>query len=77
VRSGAGTLVLVATVAGSAIGLAGVGVLAPALGLGRAIGALAIFAVLAALLVALRFPETARRDLDETSGEAPAPATAS
>jgi MFS family permease len=77
VRSGAGTLVLVATVAGSAIGLAGVGVLAPPLGLGRAIAALAIFALLAALLVALRFPETARRDLDETSGEASAPATAS
>jgi hypothetical protein len=41
------------------------------------IAALAVFALLGALLVALRFPETARRDLDETSGEAPATATAS
>ncbi|HKG17610.1 MAG TPA: MFS transporter [Solirubrobacteraceae bacterium] len=77
VRSGAGTLVLVATVAGSAIGLAAVGAMAPALGVGRAIATLAVFALLAALVVALRFPETARRDLDETSGEAPAPATVS
>ncbi|MFL5821438.1 MAG: MFS transporter [Solirubrobacteraceae bacterium] len=71
-RSGAGTLVLVATVAGSAIGLATAGTLAPVLGLGRAIAALAVFAVLGAVIVALRFPETARRDLEETSGEAPA-----
>jgi MFS family permease len=72
VRAGANTLLVVATVCGSAIGLATAGILAGPLGIGPAIALLAVGPLITSALVWLAFPETARRELEETSGEAPA-----
>ena len=69
VRSGANTLVLVAAVAGSAVGLLGVGLLAGSAGLGTAIAVLGVFPLCAGAIVLLAFPETARRELEDTSAE--------
>ena len=55
--------------AGSATGLALVSVLSGPLGLGRSIAVLAGLPLIALVAVAVGFPETARRDLDETSSE--------
>jgi MFS family permease len=69
VRAGANTLVVVATVCGSAIGLVVAGVLAGPLGIGRAIALLAVGPLVSVAIVWLVFPETARRELEDTSGE--------
>jgi MFS family permease len=69
VRAGANTLVVVATVCGSAIGLVVAGVLAGPLGIGRAIALLAVGPLVSVAIVWLAFPETARRELEDTSGE--------
>jgi AAHS family benzoate transporter-like MFS transporter len=69
VRAAANTLVLACAVTGSGAGLATAGALAGPLGVGPAIAVLAIFPLLAAALIALRFPETRGRSLEETSGD--------
>ncbi len=69
IRSEAQTLTLVMGVTGSAAGLALVGLLSDPLGLGHAIALLAGLPLAAAAIVAVAFPETARRELEETSGE--------
>jgi hypothetical protein len=56
-------------VTGSAAGLATAGGLAGPLGVGPAIALLALFPLLGAALIALRFPETRGRSLEETSGD--------
>jgi predicted MFS family arabinose efflux permease len=72
VRSAANAVHLTCLVAGSAIGLVLTGLIADASDVGRAIALLAIGPLAAAVIVARWFPETARQDLDETSGEASA-----
>jgi len=69
VRSGANTLLVLVTVCGSAIGLGTAGVLAGPLGIGHAIAILAVGPLAGAALVWLAFPETARRELEDTAGE--------
>ncbi|MDQ6810866.1 MAG: hypothetical protein M3Z95_03070, partial [Actinomycetota bacterium] len=69
VRAGANTLLVLVTVCGSAIGLVVAGVLAGPLGIGKAIALLAVGPLASATLVWIAFPETARRELEETSGE--------
>jgi predicted MFS family arabinose efflux permease len=69
IRSEAQTLGLIMGVAGSAVGLAIVGVLSAPLGLGASIAVLAGLPIMALVIVALAFPETARRELEATSGE--------
>jgi hypothetical protein len=56
-------------VTGSATGLAFVGLLADPLGLGPSIALLAVLPLFALTIVAVGFPETARRELEETSRE--------
>jgi predicted MFS family arabinose efflux permease len=74
VRAAANTLVLACAVVGSGAGLATAGALAGPLGVGPAIAVLAVFPLLGASLIALRFPETQGRSLEETSGDTvPAP----
>ena len=70
VRSAAGTLTRAIAVAGGAAGLVTAGVLSDSLGLGPSVAALVACPVLALAIVVLRFPETSRRELEETSGEA-------
>jgi predicted MFS family arabinose efflux permease len=69
VRAGANTLLVVATVCGSALGLGTAALLAGPLGIGRAIAVLAVGPLVTSALVWLVFPETARRELEDTSGE--------
>jgi predicted MFS family arabinose efflux permease len=69
VRAGAYTVIVAATVVGSAIGLTVAGQLAGSLGVGRAIATLAVPALLGVAIVGLWFPETARRELEETSAD--------
>jgi hypothetical protein len=69
IRSEAQTLTLVMGVTGSATGLATVGLLSGPLGLGPSISLLAVLPLVALAIVALSFPETARRELEDTSGE--------
>jgi hypothetical protein len=75
IRSEAQTLTFVMAVTGSAAGLAIVGLLSGSLGLGPSIAVLAVFQLIALVVVALGFPETARRELEETSGEEAQPAS--
>ena len=72
VRSAAGTVLVAAAVTGSVIGLTVAGRLSAGLGVGPAIALLGVPALLAAALVAVGFPETAGRELEDTSAEAPA-----
>jgi predicted MFS family arabinose efflux permease len=69
IRSEAQTLTLAMGVTGSATGLAIVGLLSGPLGLGPSIALLAGLPLVGLAVVALAFPETARRELEETSGE--------
>ena len=69
IRSEAQTLTLVMGVTGSAAGLAVVGLLSDPLGLGPSIALLALLPLAGLAIVATGFPETARRELEETSGE--------
>jgi predicted MFS family arabinose efflux permease len=73
IRSEAQTLALVMGVTGSATGLAIVGLLSDPLGLGPAIAVLAGLPLVGLTIVATAFPETARLELEETSGEAGQP----
>jgi len=56
-------------VTGSVVGLGVVAVLSGPLGLGQAIAVLGITTIGALAIVAFGFPETARLELEETSGE--------
>jgi MFS family permease len=70
VRSGANVLVVLLGVMGSATGLIITGQLSDRLGIGRAVACLVVFPLISAVIVGLFFPETARRELEDTSGEA-------
>lgn len=70
IRSEAQTLTLIMGVTGSAAGLSIVGLLSGSLGLGHAIALLAVLPLAGLVVVAKTFPETARRELEVTSGEA-------
>jgi putative MFS transporter len=69
VRAAANTLVIACAVVGSGAGLATAGALAGPLGVGHAIAVLAFFPLLAAFIIARRFPETRGLELEETSGD--------
>jgi len=69
IRSEAQTLTLAMAVTGSAVGLALVALLSGPLGLGRSIALLAMLPFAGLTIVAIAFPETARRELEETSAE--------
>lgn len=68
-RSEAQTLTLVIGVTGSAVGLGIVSLLSDPLGLGPSISLLALLPLLGLAIVAAGFPETTRRELEETSGD--------
>jgi predicted MFS family arabinose efflux permease len=68
-RSEAQTLSLAMGVTGSAIGLAIVSLLSDPLGLGPSISLLAVLPLVGLAIVAFAFPETTRRELEDTSGE--------
>jgi MFS family permease len=67
-RAAAQTLVLALTILGSVVGLLAVGALSDPLGLGDAIALAGVLAAGIALFAA-GFPETARLELEVTSGE--------
>jgi MFS family permease len=68
-RSEAQTLTLVMGVTGSAMGLLIVSALSSTLGLGPSMSALAPLPLVALAIVAVTFPETTRRELEDTSEE--------
>jgi putative MFS transporter len=75
VRAAGNNAILAMSVTGSAVGLVAAGALAGPLGIGSSIAVLAVFPLVTLVLVALRFPETAGRELEDTSGDvAPPPA---
>jgi putative MFS transporter len=69
VRAAGNNAILAMSVTGSAVGLVAAGALAGPLGIGHAIAVLAVFPLLTLVLVSLRFPETAGRELEDTSGD--------
>lgn len=69
IRSEAQTLTLAMAVTGSALGLAIVASLSGSLGLGPAIALLAALPFAGLTIVTIAFPETARQELEQTSGE--------
>jgi len=69
VRSAASTVIVSAAVVGSAIGLAAVAVFGDSFGVGPTIATLAVPALLGVVVVVVAFPETARRELEDTSLE--------
>ena len=69
VRAAGNNAILAMSVTGSAVGLVAAGALAGPLGIGNSIAVLAVFPLVTLVLVALRFPETAGRELEDTSGE--------
>jgi MFS family permease len=69
VRAAGNNAILAMSVSGSAVGLVVAGALSGPLGIGHAVAVLAVFPLVTLAIVALRFPETAGRDLEETSGE--------
>jgi putative MFS transporter len=71
VRAAGNNAVLAMSVTGSAVGLVVAGALADPLGIGHAVAVLAVFPLVTLALVALRFPETAGRELEDTSGDLP------
>jgi hypothetical protein len=73
VRAAGNNAILALSVSGSAVGLVCAGALAGPLGIGHAIAVLAVGPLMAVAIVALRFPETAGRELEETSGDVPPP----
>jgi MFS family permease len=73
VRAAGNSAILALSVTGSAIGLIAAGALSDPLGIGHAVAVLAVFPLIAVAIVALRFPETAGLELEETSGDPPAP----
>lgn len=72
IRAAANTVLLVIGVSGSALGLALAGALARPLGIGQAVAILGVLPLLGAVVVTIGFPETARRELEDTSGDIPA-----
>jgi predicted MFS family arabinose efflux permease len=70
-RSEAQALTLAIGVTGSALGLGFVSLLSDPLGLGPSISILAVLPLVALAIIAVGFPETARRELEDTSGEGP------
>jgi MFS family permease len=71
VRAAGNNAILALSVSGSAVGLVLAGVLGDRLGIGHGIALLAGFPLVAGAIVALRFPETAGRELEDTSGDLP------
>ena len=71
VRAAGNTAILAMSVTGSAVGLIAAGQVGDALGIGHALAILAVFPAIAGVIVALRFPETAGRELEQTSGDLP------
>ena len=69
VRSAANAMSLAAVVVGSAVGLGLTALIADDLGVRNAIALLAIGPLLAAFVVAMWFPETARLELEQTSAD--------
>ena len=69
VRAAGNNAILALSVTGSALGLVVAGALAGPLGIGHAIAVLAVFPLITLVIVALRFPETAGRELEDTSGD--------
>jgi putative MFS transporter len=68
-RSTAGTVVHLIGVAGAAVGLLLAGQLGERFGTGHGLALLVAFPLCAALLVAVSFPETANRELEDTSND--------
>jgi MFS family permease len=68
-RAAAQALILALTILGSAAGLLAVGALSDALSLGDAIALMGVCGAVAVALFAALFPETARIELEVTSGE--------
>ena len=73
VRAAGNNAILAMSVTGSAAGLLAAGALGDSIGIGHAVAVLAPFPLAAVAIVALRLPETAGRELEETSGEEPPP----
>lgn len=69
VRAAANTVVVAATVVGSSAGLLAAGAMSGEIGIGPAIAVLGAGPLLAAVITARWFPETARRELEETAAE--------
>jgi MFS family permease len=67
VRAAGNNAILALSVSGSAVGLVVAGALAGPLGIGHSIAVLALFPLVTLAVVALRFPETAGRELEDTS----------
>jgi putative MFS transporter len=71
VRAAGNNAILAMSVTGSAVGLVVAGAVGEAIGIGHGVAVLAGFPLLALAIVALRLPETAGRELEETSGDRP------
>lgn len=71
VRAAGNNAILAMSVSGSAAGLVLAGALGDSLGIGHGIALLAPAPLLAGAIVLLRFPETAGRELEDTSGDRP------
>jgi MFS family permease len=71
VRAAGNNAILAMSVTGSAVGLVVAGALGDSIGIGHAVATLAAFPLIAVAIVAFRLPETAGRELEETSGDAP------
>jgi MFS family permease len=68
-RSAAQTLILALTILGSIAGLLVVGALSNSIGTSQAIAIVGIGPAIAILIFAALFPETARLELEQTSGD--------
>jgi hypothetical protein len=73
VRAAGNNAILALSVSGSAVGLVAAGALAGPLGIGHSIAVLAAFPLAALAIIALRFPETAGRELEDTSDDTQLP----
>jgi putative MFS transporter len=71
VRAAGNNAILAMSVTGSAVGLVAAGQVGDAIGIGPAVAILAVFPLVAVAIVALRFPETSGRELEQTSGDLP------
>jgi putative MFS transporter len=71
VRAAGNSAIRVMSVSGSAVGLVAAGAIGEAVGIGGGVAVLAVFPLLAIAIVALWFPETAGRELEDTSGDLP------
>jgi predicted MFS family arabinose efflux permease len=71
VRAAGNSAIRVMSVTGSAVGLVAAGAIGEAIGIGGGVAVLAVFPLVAVAIVALRFPETAGRELEQTSGDLP------